>query len=140
MDGDLQHPPEKVRDIMAQLVNGAQLVVGVRVKDLSCKSFVRKAISLLGQTLGRIRLYFRGLKCRDVLSGFFGVETELLKKVIKTAKFEMEGYKMLFDLLKAVPIDIRMKEVPYIFDKRREGHSKLSKRHMILYLKSVVRW
>lgn len=139
IDGDMQHPPEKISKIADGLANGADIVVGTREKDLTAWVWHRKIISKSAILLGRARLSMKGINCRDVLSGFFGIRTSLIKSILKNGedKFQPEGYKILFDVLKQVPSDTKIGEVSYLFGLRKTGQSKLNKKHMFLYLKSV---
>lgn len=141
IDGDLQHPPEKIGKIVKKLLDGADIVVGTREKDLTSWVWHRRLISKSAILLGRARLLMNGINCRDMLSGFFGIKTNLVKSVIKNGedKFQLEGYKILFDVLKQVPNDTKIDEVPYLFGLRKTGQSKLNKKHVFLYLKSLFK-
>lgn len=139
MDGDMQHPPEKVEEIADELRNGADIVIGTRKKDLTGWKWHRKLISKTAILLGRIRLMKNMIKCRDILSGFFGIRANLMNEIIarKENKIQMEGYKILFDILKYVPRRTKIREVEYYFGIRKMGQSKLNKKHIYLYIKSV---
>ena len=139
IDGDMQHPPEKIEEIVYYLRKGVDIVVGTREKDLSEWNLHRKIISKFAITLGRLRLSLNGIYCKDILSGFFGIKTNLIKNILKNweDKFQPEGYKILFDILKHVKNDIKIKEVSYLFGLRENGRSKLNKKHMFLYFKSL---
>ncbi|MDD3735512.1 MAG: hypothetical protein PHO31_03535, partial [Candidatus Pacebacteria bacterium] len=54
-------------------------------------------------------------------------------------KFELPGYKVLCDLLKIMPNDIKIKEVYYTFGQRKAGQSKIKTKHIILFLKSLLK-
>jgi dolichol-phosphate mannosyltransferase len=141
IDGDLQHPPEKIGEIAVGLRNGNDIVIGTREKDLTAWVWHRRLISKSATSLGRARLMIRGLNCKDVLSGFFGIRTSLAKDIIdrRGDKFQPEGYKILFDLLKQVPRDTKIGEVSYLFGLRKTGQSKLNRRHIMIFLKSMLR-
>lgn len=141
IDGDMQHPPEKVRELRDRLVDGAAVVVGRRDKVLVPWPWHRRAISWVGVRLGRSRLVLEGATTRDTMSGFFGVRTELFAQYAapNVAKFEARGYKVLFDFLKLLPRATRVDEVPYDFGLRAGGDSKISSTHLLLYARSLFR-
>jgi len=137
MDGDLQHPPEKIKEIFGLLNEGSDLVVCVRA-SVPGWSLGRKIMSKVAEYLARMRLFLLNKKgCGDVLSGFFGMRTTLAKEMAKHARFEEEGYKLLFDMLKALPKDAKIAEVPYVFGSRRGGSSKISFKHILIFFKSL---
>jgi dolichol-phosphate mannosyltransferase len=67
---------------------------------------------------------------KDTMSGFFGGDTALCQKIIKdnAPRFERQGFKALFDILKFAPRDVKIGEVIFKFNVRRSGESKLSSR------------
>ncbi|MHA1116537.1 MAG: glycosyltransferase [Candidatus Heimdallarchaeaceae archaeon] len=142
MDADLQHPPKKLPEFYEELNKGFDLVVGKRRKVKEKWSFHRKLISYSATILGKIVLSLRNKnKCQDIMSGFFASKTEIWKDLIqkKEQKFTLEGYKVLFDFLKAFPKKIRIQEVEYDFGHRDYGSSKINKRIIWLYFKSLFK-
>lgn len=137
MDGDLQHPPENISDIAKELQNKVPLVIGSRQMVASKWPLNRKLMSRIATTLARLRV---GRNIKDPMSGFFGVKTELFRGVIasKGNRFEGRGYKVLFDLLKYCPKG-QIGQVPYTFGERRGGQSKIKGRHILIFLKSILR-
>ncbi len=142
MDGDLQHPPEKVGDLVGELARGADVAVAYRVGVEGAWPFERRVMSKGAELLGAAALAVRGApQCRDVLSGFFAARAALLRDAARRHpnRFELEGYKVLFDLLKALPRDAVVAEVPYVFNQRRSGSSKIGLMHIGAFLRSLVR-
>jgi len=135
MDGDLQHPPEKIKDIVKELRKGNYLVAGARKKVFEW-SLDRRIISKVATLLGKARLLLKGAICDDILSGFFGIKTELIQNINKN-KFEMQGYKVLFDILKNIDKNTKIKNIYYDFGMRKRGKSKIGKKHMTLFLRSL---
>ncbi len=141
MDGDFQHPPEKIKDITEVLEKGYELVIGTREKVTNWR-IDRKLMSKTASFLGKLVLFLKRKKIpKDVLSGFFGVKTEIFQRAIREhyQRFELQGYKVLFDLLKILPKDIKIKEINYIFGQRKRGASKIKAKHIILFLKSLFK-
>ncbi|MBC8444025.1 glycosyltransferase [Candidatus Woesearchaeota archaeon] len=139
MDADLQHPPEAVGRAMLKLKK-FDVVGGARRKIIGDWGFFRKLMSKTAIILGKIRLMGR-VKFDDLMTGFFGAKTEFFRDVIKgnRNRFELKGYKVFFDLLKLVKRGTPIGCVKYDFNIREAGTSKISKRHILLYLKSLFK-
>ena len=137
IDGDLQHPPEKIREIIDKLRQGNDIVIGARAKVLGKWPVQRRLMSLIATSIARLRLMST---VADPMSGFFGVKSEVFGKVlaVKENKFEKRGYKVLFDLLKSIP-GARTANVYYTFGERRRGESKIGGIQVISFLKSIIK-
>jgi len=137
IDGDLQHPPEKIAEITAKLMDGNDLVIGTREKVEGEWPLQRRLMSVIATNIARLRL-MKAVK--DPMSGFFGVRSELFKKALaaKEKRFEKRGYKVMFDLLKCAPM-ARTANVYYTFGKRSGGESKIGVKQVICFLKSVAK-
>lgn len=141
MDGDGQHPPEKVGEIIEKLRGGADVVVGSRDKIPNWR-LDRRIMSMGATFLGRLALFVRGApRCSDVMSGFFGVKRELMAGYIESDydAFVLEGYKVLFDLLKLLPGNTVIDTVGYDFGERGGGESKIGWKHIRLYFWSLFK-
>ena len=101
---------------------------------------IRKIISKTATILANIRLYGK-VKCKDPVSGFFGIRTDFFRSIIKNKKnnFELQGYKVLFDILKTVKKDNLIGSVEYTFGLRTSGESKIGKKQIILFLRSLFK-
>ncbi len=140
IDGDLQHPLEAIAEIASRLNEGYDVVVGTRRKESTARwNPLRRLMSGTAIMLGRARLLLKGIRCRDVVSGFFGSKRGLFLEVFdsNSKKFELTGYKVLFDFLKYVRPSINISEVLYSFNLRERGHSKISRKHVISYFRSI---
>ncbi len=137
MDGDLQHPPEAIREL-AEKLKSLDVVGAARRNVLVSWPWNRKLISMVATELARLRL---GKNIQDPLSGFFGARTELFKGVLAKSgkRFEKEGYKVFFDLLKCCPKGTRIGHVYYDFGLRKGGESKIRMRHMLIFFRSLFR-
>ncbi len=139
MDADFQHPPENVGEIIKKL-SRYELVIGAR-KSTKGWTMLRKLISFGGTLLANTRLLLSGKKLVfDPMSGFFGAHTELFKSVVKTHRsgYIGEGFKVLFDTLKHLPLSVKLGYVEFDFGLRTAGESKINKKHIICLLKSLV--
>lgn len=140
IDADLQHPPEKIQNILNSLKKN-DIVIGIREKVVCAWPIHRKFISRSAIALGNLRLLIAGKRYKDIVSGFFGADTSIVKQVIKIhkPKFELQGYKVLFDILKYIPRKAKVSYVPYEFGLRDKGSSKISNKVMICYLRSIFK-
>jgi dolichol-phosphate mannosyltransferase len=141
IDGDLQHPPETIKEIVALLRKGFPVAVGARERVDSRWPLFRRLESKTAMGLGRLKLIGRSYAKTDLMSGFFGCETGLFNDTHKrhSRRFVPEGFKVLFDFLKCLPQEVKVGEAGYIFGARSEGESKIRGRHVYYYLKSLVK-
>jgi dolichol-phosphate mannosyltransferase len=136
IDADFQHPPEKILNVMTSLLEGDDIVVGVRTNRESL-STGRKLSSMGAHGLANTYLWWRGQpRTSDTMSGFFGGSTLLCKDIIEEYSdlFEGQGFKALFDLLKFAPKDVKVGEISFEFGERQGGESKLSSKIVLSIL------
>ncbi|MBI2136612.1 glycosyltransferase [Candidatus Woesearchaeota archaeon] len=135
MDGDLQHPPEKVNELIAALDNHS-LIIGTRNKIKEPWSLHRKLLSVIATKLAKLRVHYN-----DPMSGFFAAKTKLITEILNKHghKFEKTGYKVLFDMLKYLPKDTGVAEVNYDFLLREHGKTKIGIRQIFAFLKALVK-
>ncbi len=142
MDSDFQHPPEKIGEILAELRKGNDLVVGWRERVPNW-GLHRRIISIGAELLGKKRLFLFGNPVpRDIMSGFFGGRTEFVRESVRKnpKRFVGKGYKVLFDLVKGMKRgEVKISGVPYVFRLRERGTSKISMKHILFYLESVLK-
>lgn len=138
MDADLQHPPELLPKLLSELrCSGAEIVVGSRhvpgggVSDWSLmRRFISwtatlMATTILPGTLGRVT---------DPMSGYFLVR----RSVLERAALNPIGYKILLEVL-AKGDYTRVAEVPFVFEEREKGGSKMNTATVGKYLAHLVR-
>jgi len=134
MDSDFQHPLDAVGTIYGELNKGYDLVVGIRA-DRKALGFKRSAGSWLFHVLASSVLFVHGKRrSKDIMSGLFGGDVAVFSNVIEENgdRFEMKGFKVLFDLMRFAPSDIKVGEIEYNFGKRAGGESKVNPK--IVYL------
>ncbi|MEM2962928.1 MAG: glycosyltransferase [Candidatus Anstonellales archaeon] len=140
MDADFQHPPSTIPDIAFCLESGADLTIAYRVGKRNSLSFPRRAISTIAHQIASLRLTLAGKPTvPDLTSGFFGMQTTLARSIILRSKFQLEGYKVLFEFIKYAPKGTEIGLVPYKrFLKRASGRSKFGPRHILYFLRSLI--
>ena len=134
MDADLQHPPEINADLIKAIENGADLAVASRYipgGGVPNWSLLRRIISKGASTIAHLFLP-DSRKVKDPMSGFFMFKGEGIDQVV----FKPTGYKILLELI-IIGKFKKVVEVPFIFEDRSSGRSKMKARQQIDYLKHV---
>jgi len=134
MDSDFQHPLEAAGRLYEEMLKGFDIVVGIRTNRRAL-GFKRSMGSWMFHLLASSVLFVHRKKgSKDIASGLFGGSVEVFTKVIEEHgdKFEMRGFKLLYDFLRWGPSDVKMGEVVYEFAKREAGSSKV--KPMTIYL------
>jgi dolichol-phosphate mannosyltransferase len=135
MDADLQHPPELIPFILKRLTL-AEVVIPSRFinggSDGGLNGF-RKFVSWTARLLGQLSLR-RLRNISDCTGGFFG----LRRSVIQGVKLEPVGWKILMEVLVRGTYS-RVHEIPYSFQVRDAGNSKMCVREQLNYLRHIVK-
>lgn len=141
IDADLQHPPELIAEIYSKITDANTIVSGRRNPYQENQGWHRIFMTRISTLIARLYLKSKGLSVGDPMSGFFGCNTKLAKEIVRnnSARFQGEGYKILFDLLKSAPSGIVFNEVGYQFRFRTEGKSKLQPKHALYFLRSLFK-
>jgi dolichol-phosphate mannosyltransferase len=140
MDGDLQHPAESLPQFYGKLEEGYNLVAGNRVKVIGKWPIQRKLMSYVARFLGSVSLMIRRRnRVKDIMSGLFASETNIWKRTISNhgKDFIPEGYKVLFDFLKIHKNKLKVSHVNYVFGTRNFGESKINKKVIWKFFKSL---
>ncbi|WP_341733284.1 glycosyltransferase [Microcoleus sp. EPA2] len=137
IDADLQHPPETLLNLLAEIKRGADLATASRhvaEGGVSDWSMIRRFLSRGAQTLGLVILPGVVGRVSDPMSGYFMVRRSCIAgKMLNPA-----GYKILIEVLGRG--DIRwIGEVGYVFQERQEGESKVTWKQYIEYLRHLLR-
>src|SRR5579863_3394683 len=138
MDADLQHPPEVLSQLIHALrISEADVVVAsrhVRGGGVSDWSWARRIVSWTATVLATLAVPGTLGEVRDPMSGFF-----LLRRgVIRRAVLKPRGYKILLEVL-AKGEYASVREVPFVFEERVEGGSKIGTSIMWDYVAQLAR-
>lgn len=137
IDGDLQHPPEILLNLLKEIARGADLAVASRnVEDggVSNWSFVRRFLSRGAQMLGLVILPEVIGRLSDPMSGYFMVRRD----VIADISLSPVGYKVLIEIVARGRIRW-ISEVGYIFLERQSGASKVTWKQYFEYIQHLLR-
>ena len=137
MDADLQHPPEKVREMlkMAQDDN-ADVVVASRYTPggsyAGLSGPVRQGVSVGTKYLAQL-VFREARKTSDPLTGFFLVRSQAISGI----QFRPTGFKILLEILVCAP-ELKVVEAPFNFQARNAGVSKASMNQGMEYLAHIL--
>lgn len=135
MDADGQHPPESLPALIASIVNDSDLAIASRYARGGRGGWnpVRRLMSNFAVLAAR-PLQPECLRVRDPLSGFFLVRRRCVENVI----FQNAGFKLLLEILVCGYVG-SVKEIPFVFGRRRAGQSKLGARVAWDYMTLLAR-
>jgi dolichol-phosphate mannosyltransferase len=135
MDADLQHPPEMLVPMIAEIVSGADIVIPSRFipgGDDGGLNIVRKLISATARYMGKFML--KALRSiNDPTSGYFMFR----RRVIEGVDLKPIGWKILIEVLARGNYDL-VTEIPYRFHARAAGESKMSLREQWNYMSHLA--
>ena len=133
MDSDFSHPPqiipkmiEAFKQYQCDLVVASRYITGGNIQGWTTK---RKLMSKIATIIAKKGL---DVKTKDPMSGFFAFK----KNIINELNFDALGFKFLLELIVKTK-GINIKEIPYTFENRRFGSSKMDSSTIIDYFKSV---
>ncbi|CAN5643550.1 hypothetical protein BH24ACT21_BH24ACT21_00480 [soil metagenome] len=137
MDADLQHPPEKVREMLeiaqshnADVVVASRYTPGGSYAGLSGP--VRRGVSVGTKYLAQV-VFREARKTSDPLTGFFLVRSQAISGI----QFRPTGFKILLEILVCAP-ELKVVEAPFDFQARNAGVSKASMNQGMEYLTHIL--
>lgn len=137
MDADLQHPPEKVREMLeeaketeADVVVASRYAAGGDYSGLSGP--VRRAVSVGSKYLAQV-VFREARKTSDPMTGFFLVRNAAISGI----QFRPTGFKVLLEILVCAP-ELKVAEVPLNFRARNAGVSKANVGQGLEYLAHIA--
>jgi dolichol-phosphate mannosyltransferase len=134
MDADLQHPPEVIPDLIKAIQDGADMVVASRyIPGGGCPNWglSRRIISRVALMISHLLLPLTR-QVKDPLAGFFMFR----RQNVDPEKLRPIGYKISLEVMLIGRFQ-HVVEVPYIFEDRSAGQSKLNPGQQIDYLKHL---
>jgi dolichol-phosphate mannosyltransferase len=137
IDGDLQHPPEVLLQLLRNIKDGADMAVASRHVDgggVSSWSFIRRFLSRGAQVVGLIILPGVLGRVSDPMSGYFMVR----RSAVAGATLNPVGYKILLEVIGRSNIR-EIAEVGYVFCERKQGESKVTWKQYVDYLHHLLR-
>jgi dolichol-phosphate mannosyltransferase len=133
MDSDFSHPPQiipklidSVKKYKFDIAVASRYIKGGNIKGWSLK---RKIMSKFATLIAKKGL---GITAKDPMSGFFAFK----KNILNGLNIDAIGYKILLEILVKTK-NVTITEIPYTFQDRELGSSKLNLKIILDYYKSV---
>jgi len=136
IDADGQHDEKIIPNMLKEIKNndiviGSRYIKGGGIKDWSkTRLFISKFASLLAKPILKHKI-------KDPMSGYFIIKKEVFEKI--KYKLNSKGYKILLEIVFNSE-KIKIKEIPYTFQKREVGESKLSSKVILEYLQLLIKY
>lgn len=137
MDADLQHD-ETILPAMLDKIRAGQydLVIGSRnIQGGGMGEFTRERV-MLSQWGRRVSKLVSKHELSDPMSGYFILTRPFFDEVVR--RTTGVGFKILLDLIASAPRPVRFAELPYRFQTRLRGESKLDVNVAVEYLYLVL--
>ena len=138
MDCDGQHDPRLLPELYHAIgAGGAHIAVASRYMQggsMAEWGGIRLFMSRMGTFLAR---HVPRVHVSDPMSGYFAIRRPLYRSIAE--KLQPRGFKILLEILGALPRGTRVTEVPLTFGNRWEGESKFSLRIQMEFLTQLCR-
>lgn len=134
VDGDGQHNPKYIKDIVSEIEKGVDLCIGSRF--IQYKGFQSTFMRRIGikYFISLIKL-FTGFNITDPTSGFRACNRNVIKNFVDYYPYDYPEPETLVLLRK---MNYKIKEVPVIMNERAEGRSSINKLKSIYYMIKVT--
>ncbi len=136
IDSDLQHDPEILAAMLAEVEQGADMAVGCRYMEgggTGDWNWIRRLESKIATKMAQWAIR---VKLRDPMSGYFMMRRRDFLRVRE--QLNGDGFKILLEIVANLQPK-QVTEVPYTFRPRTKGESKLSGKVVLAYLKQLAR-
>jgi dolichol-phosphate mannosyltransferase len=122
MDGALQHEPALIPKMLEALQTGHDIVAGSRFLEGAAEKGLSDRRRRLSDWGNRLTNRFLGTALSDPLTGFFATSRRLFLDSIPL--MQADGFKVFFDLVYHNR-NVTIRELPFEFQRRQHGQSKL---------------
>jgi dolichol-phosphate mannosyltransferase len=141
IDCDLSHDPAEISNMLEQITEGADVVIGsryVRGGSVEDWSLFRRLLSRWGN---RYTAFMLGVRVRDCTSGFRAYRTEVIRSGV-ISPTTSSGYAFLSEVLFRLRREQRFSvhEIPIIYRDRTSGESKMNKTIIRESMRLVTKW
>ena len=137
MDSDLSHPPEITINLVDSIGEGYDVAIASRYVDnggVSSWPIHRKIISFIANMLVRV---FLGSKLHDNTTGYRAFNSDTIELLIKY-DVKSNGFSYLIESIYLFhKKKLKIKEIPFIFQERSIGKTKLSSFEILRFLLSI---
>jgi len=138
MDSDFSHNPSDIPKVLSMARQGYDIVIGSRY----CRGGGIKGWGLyrrlVSRTANRLAARLIGLPISDFTSGFRCYSTEYIRKTLP--KLHSQTYEIEIETLRQAYLqEVRVGEVPIVFENRKKGKSKLTRVEIATFLKYILK-
>jgi len=133
VDGDGQHNPEYIANLLAELEKGANICIGSRFITKKGYQSSRTRRFAIRYFSGLIHL-FTGCRITDPTSGFRACDRKALK--LFAADYPQD-YPEPESIVNAAKKKLRVVEVPVVMNERKEGKSSITRLKSVYYMIKV---
>jgi len=139
MDADFSHQPKVIPEMIKEIQAGYDVVVGSRRipgGEIIGWGFTRKLASKTAMIITQLIL---GIKTKDVTTGFRAYRANKLVE-LNFENIKSNGYSFLEELIfRCEKENLKIKEVPIIFNDRQQGKSKFSIKEIIKFFITIFK-
>lgn len=137
MDGDLQHPPAVLAQLLTAIKDGASIAIASRyvkgggvgdwngIRQFLSQGAIRLAVWILPEVASHLS---------DPMSGYFLIQ----RQAIANCELSPIGYKILLEVMARGRIS-KVQEVGFTFDLRTQGSSKVTWRQYEEFIRHLIR-
>ena len=138
MDSDLQHPPEKVKPLVEAILGGADVAVGSRYIEGGSFEGLKGSRKMVSKGANWMARTVLGLPIHDTTTGFKALDRRAVDALLGV-KLHSSGFIFQVESLYVFKQNaLKMVEVPFVFDLRERGTSKMSEKEAWEFFRSVV--
>ena len=138
MDGDLQHPPEVIPQLIHSVLEGADVAIASRKVEGGMTVGWSKRRILLSWGANWLARIVLGLEQKDVSSGFKaysrGMVEELTSRKLTSSSFSYQEETLLV----AKRAGKRVVEIPFTFTARKAGKTKSKTADILRFLRAIL--
>ncbi|MAF13922.1 MAG: dolichyl-phosphate beta-D-mannosyltransferase [Parcubacteria group bacterium] len=139
MDADFSHQPKVIPEMINQIQQGYDVIIGSRRVpggQIVGWGATRKLASNTAMVLTRFIL---GIKTKDVTTGFRAYKAQIMPQ-LELFTVKSNGYSFLEELIyRCEKKQLKIKEIPIIFNDRQFGKSKFSLKEIIKFFITIFK-
>jgi dolichol-phosphate mannosyltransferase len=138
MDGDFQHPPEKIPDMVKLIEGGADVVLASRyVQGSDHNGWGRSRVTLSRFTNAALNVFLE-LGVHDSTTGFRALDRRAIETILED-RISAAGFAFQVETLSLFRRrGLKVVEVPFTFHARHKGRSKLLMMNPLDFIHSVL--
>lgn len=138
MDSDLQHPPERVKPLVDAVKEGADVAVGSRYIEGGSFEGLKGSRKMVSRGANWLARSVLGLPIHDTTTGFKALDRRAVDAILGV-KLHSSGFIFQVESLYVFKQNgMKMVEIPFVFELRERGTSKMSEKEAWEFFRSVL--